>query len=450
MHYEKFADGSVKCIEDEIPFELPQGWEWTRLGVIFSHNTGKALNSKSQVGNPYTYITTSNLYWNRFELTDLKQMLFTDAELEKCTVKKGDLLVCEGGDIGRSAIWENDDEIRIQNHIHKMRPYIKLNIKFYYYVLYLYKHTERINGKGIGIQGLSSNQLHSLLFPLPPINEQNIIANKINGYFEYIDFLEKEKSNLSSAIQATKSKILDFAIRGKLVPQDPNDEPASVLLERIRAEKEELIKQGKIKRDKRESVIFKGEDNSYYLTTSDNKSYEEQFLFDLPLGWAWCSLNDIAKIDLGKTLDKAKNTGDYYQYLRSVNVRWGNSDLSDLNEMRFEENELERYRVQKYDLLICEGGDVGRSCVWTSNNTIYYQNALHRVRFYKECNPFFFMYYMMYYESKGIIKSLCKGVTIKHLTGNVLNTIPFALPPLPEQYRIFPAIESIFTKLDEI
>ena len=123
-------------------------------------------------------------------------MLFTDAELEKCTVKKGDLLVCEGGDIGRSAIWESDDEIRIQNHIHKMRPYIKLNIKFYYYVLYLYKHTERINGKGIGIQGLSSNQLHSLLFPLPPINEQNIIANKINGYFEYIDFLEKEKSNL--------------------------------------------------------------------------------------------------------------------------------------------------------------------------------------------------------------------------------------------------------------
>jgi type I restriction enzyme S subunit len=450
LHYEKFADGSVKCIEDEIPFELPQGWEWTRLGVIFSHNTGKALNSKSQVGNPYTYITTSNLYWNRFELTDLKQMLFTDAELEKCTVKKGDLLVCEGGDIGRSAIWENDDEIRIQNHIHKMRPYIKLNIKFYYYVLYLYKHTERINGKGIGIQGLSSNQLHSLLFPLPPINEQNIIANKINGYFEYIDFLEKEKSNLSSAIQATKSKILDFAIRGKLVPQDPNDEPASVLLERIRAEKEELIKQGKIKRDKRESVIFKGEDNSYYLTTSDNKSYEEQFLFDLPLGWAWCSLNDIAKIDLGKTLDKAKNTGDYYQYLRSVNVRWGNSDLSDLNEMRFEENELERYRVQKYDLLICEGGDVGRSCVWTSNNTIYYQNALHRVRFYKECNPFFFMYYMMYYESKGIIKSLCKGVTIKHLTGNVLNTIPFALPPLPEQYRIVTAIETIFTQLDEI
>lgn len=153
---------------------------------------------------------------------------------------------------------------------------------------------------------------------------------------------------------------------------------------------------------------------------------------------------------MGKTLDKAKNTGDYYQYLRSVNVRWGNSDLSDLNEMRFEENELERYRVQKYDLLICEGGDVGRSCVWTSNNTIYYQNALHRVRFYKECNPFFFMYYMMYYESKGIIKSLCKGVTIKHLTGNVLNTIPFALPPLPEQYRIVTAIETIFTQLDEI
>lgn len=102
------------------------------------------------------------------------------------------------------------------------------------------------------------------MFPFPPINEQNIVTNKINSYFEFIDYLEKEKSNLSTVIQSTKSKILDLAIRGKLVPQDPNDEPTSVLLERIRAEKEELIKQGKIKRDKKESVIFKGDDNLCY------------------------------------------------------------------------------------------------------------------------------------------------------------------------------------------
>lgn len=140
----------------------------------------------------------------------------------------------------------------------------------------------------------------------------------------------------------------------------------------------------------------------------------------------WCSLLNIAKMELGKTLDSAKNTGINYPYLRSVNVRWNDVDLSDLKEMRFEPEELERYTVRLNDLLICEGGDVGRSCVWTDDKEILYQNALHRVRFYGECNPFYFMYYMMYYESLGIIKALCKGVTIKHLTGNVLSLIPFA------------------------
>ena len=116
--------------------------------------------------------------------------------------------------------------------------------------------------------------------------------------------------------------------------------------------------------------------------------------------------------------------------------------------MRFEPEELERYTVRLNDLLICEGGDVGRSCVWTDDKEILYQNALHRVRFYGECNPFYFMYYMMYYESLGIIKALCKGVTIKHLTGNVLSLIPFALPPIKEQSRIVEKLNQIFTLID--
>ena len=261
LHYEKFPDGTVKCIEDEIPFELPEGWEWTRLGFAFSHNTGKALNKSKTEGTMLTYITTSNLYWNRFEIDKLKSMPFTDAEVEKCTVRKGDLLVCEGGDIGRAAIWNYDDEIRIQNHIHRVRAYIELNIEFYYHVFYLYKLTDMISGKGIGIQGLSSNQLHSIPIPLPPIQEQHRIIVKLNELLSFVDIIESDKTDLQTTIQLTKSKILDLAIRGKLVPQNPDDEPASVLLDRIRAEKEELIKQGKIKRDKKESVIYKGDEN---------------------------------------------------------------------------------------------------------------------------------------------------------------------------------------------
>lgn len=170
----------MKCIEDEIPFELPESWKWVRLGTIYEHNTGKALNSSNVDGVMLTYITTSNLYWDRFELDTLKEMPFTDTEIEKCTVRKGELLVCEGGDIGRSAIWNYDEEIRIQNHIHRLRSYIPLSNRFYYYVLYLWKIQERIGGQGIGLQGLSSKALHKILFPLPPLKEQQSIVEKLD------------------------------------------------------------------------------------------------------------------------------------------------------------------------------------------------------------------------------------------------------------------------------
>lgn len=275
LHYEQFQDGTINEYENELPFEIPSKWVWCNLGMLFSHNTGKALNASKTDGVSLTYITTSNVYWNSFELDNLKIMPFTDSEIEKCTVKKGDLLVCEGGDIGRAAIWQFENEIRIQNHLHKLRPYDRIYTKFYYYIMYLYKANGRINGNGIGLQGLSSNALHNIIVPVPPVEEQKRIVDSIDSVLSLIEQIESHKQNLSSQIDNIKSKILDLAIRGKLVPQDPNDEPASVLLERIRAEKEELIKQGKIKRNKKESVIFKGSDNSYY------EKYGEK----LPSGW---------------------------------------------------------------------------------------------------------------------------------------------------------------------
>ena len=181
-YYEQI-DKEVTCIDNDIPFNIPNKWTWIRLGHLFQHNTGKALNDSNQRGTPYEYITTSNLYWNQFVLDKLRQMPFTDEELDKCTVRKGDLLVCEGGDIGRSAIWNYDYHIRIQNHIHRLRAYIPVCTMFFYYTLYLYKHIRLIGGKGIGIQGLSSNALHKLLLPLPPIKEQQRIVEAINHLF---------------------------------------------------------------------------------------------------------------------------------------------------------------------------------------------------------------------------------------------------------------------------
>ena len=181
-YYEKVGS-KTKNITEEIPFDIPDSWEWARVDTLFQHNTGKALNSANTKGNYREYITTSNLYWNYFKLDSLKKMLFTDEEVDKCSLKNGDLLVCEGGDIGRAAIWNYDIPMCIQNHIHRLRAYSAVETKFYYCVLYLYKQSGIIGGKGIGIQGLSTKALGRIIFPVPPLADQKRIIEQINVIF---------------------------------------------------------------------------------------------------------------------------------------------------------------------------------------------------------------------------------------------------------------------------
>ena len=179
--------------EEDAPLQIPSNWSWAYIGDIFSHNAGKALNAKNQVGNKHKYITTSNVYWDHFELANLKEMYYTDDEVEKCSVKKGDLLVLEGGDIGRSAIWNLDVSYCIQNHLHCLRPYLasSTNVKYYYYLMMLYKQIGAVNGKGIAIQGLSANALHSIVVPVAPLAEQQRIVEKLDKLLPLCDSLEE-------------------------------------------------------------------------------------------------------------------------------------------------------------------------------------------------------------------------------------------------------------------
>ena len=435
MHYEKFADGSVKCIEDEIPFELPDGWAWTRLGTIAGIITGR-LDANAQVENgDYPFFTCG------------EEVLQTDTFAFDCDA----VLLGGNNAVGDFKMHRFSGKFNAYQRVYVITTYGSLETDYLYNHIQYYLPVLKKMSIGSQTRYLKLGMITELLISLPPMNVQRSLSSKINELLNFCNEIEANKSSLAELVINAKSKILDLAIRGQLVPQDPDDEPASVLLDRIRSEKEALVKAGKLKRDKKESIIFKGDDNSYYLRQGSHEELvDEQLIFELPQNWEWCSLLNLAEIDLGKTLDGAKNTGVNHPYLRSVNVRWNAVDLSDLKEMRFEPDEIERYSIRFNDLLICEGGDVGRSCVWTSNREIQYQNALHRVRFYDKCNPFFFMYYMMYYESRGVLKSLCKGVTIKHLTGNVLSLIPFALPPLEEQNRIVQKLNSIFILLDSM
>ena len=184
-YYENISNNLVD-ITDDIPFEIPNNWVWTRIGYLFAHNNGKQLNKGNTAGTLMEYITTSNLYWDGFRLDHLKMMPFEESEIERCQAIKGDLLVCEGGDVGRSCIWDYDFPIMLQNHIHKLRPYIDVCTKFFYYIFYFYNVTGVIGGKGIGIQGFSAKALHNTLVPLPPLQEQQRIVAQIEKLFEQL------------------------------------------------------------------------------------------------------------------------------------------------------------------------------------------------------------------------------------------------------------------------
>ena len=439
LHYEKFQDGSKKCIDFETDYEIPDNWLWCNLGLLFNHNTGKALNSSNSTGKALTYITTSNVYWNRFELNNLKSMPFADSELEKCTVKKGDLLVCEGGDIGRAAIWNFDDEIRIQNHLHRLRVYDNVETIFYYYVLYLYKLKGKINGKGIGLQGLSSSALHSIIVPVPPIAEQKKIVMSIEKMISIIDIIESDNDILTSCINNAKSKILDLAIRGKLVPQDPNDEPASVLLERIQAEKEELIKQGKIKRDKKESIIFKGDDNSYYG-------------IHLPDGWSWASLREISLSISDGSHNPPPDNGSGIPLLSAANINDNSILMNEISRWITNEEwkiENQRTNIEVGDVLLTIVGSIGRSAVVQNNNHFALQRSVAVIKPYL-INPLYLMHIVQSPQIQKWLNDNSKGTAQKGIYLNALSLMTIPIPPLAEQVRIVEQISSVYNQLNKI
>ena len=202
--------------ETEKAFEIPNSWKWVRLGEIFEHKTGKTLNSSNNKGTiKKKYITTSNLYWDYFDFAKMKDMNFTENEIEKYLVKKGDLLVCEGGDVGRSAIWNYDYSVCYQNHIHRLRSFSSVNMKFYYFILYLYKISGYINSqsKGMGIQSLSANRLGSFVIPLPPLSEQKEIVKIVDTSLSKITELEKEISIREEYINKLEKSILKNAFK---------------------------------------------------------------------------------------------------------------------------------------------------------------------------------------------------------------------------------------------
>ena len=278
---------------------------------------------------------------------------------------------------------------------------------------------------------LRFSDLKKIDFPDITLEQQNKLLIKIKKLDELLCELYKNLSD--DKIEILRQSILQQAVEGKLCEQDPNDEPAIVLLEKIKVEKERLITEEKIKKQKPLPPIS-----------------EEEKTFVLPKGWEWCRVGALCESSLGKMLDKKKNKGQLRPYLRNLNVQWFKFNLSDVLEMRFTDEEKERYRVKYGDVVICEGGYPGMGAIWENTENIYFQKALHRNRFFFEGMNYYFLYYLYSIFYNGKLKKYYTGMGIQHLTGKSLANIPIPVPPLAELKRIVKKVEILFQLLDKL
>ena len=452
LHYEKFADGSVKCIEDEIPFELPDGWAWSRLGAV-----AEAIGDGDHQPPPQTsfgvpFLVISNVSGGRlsFENTRFVSKEYFSQLPETRKPRNGDLLFTVTGSYGIPVLIDSDDKFCFQRHIAIVRPCTISNR--YLYVILGSSYVKSIcdaKATGTAQKTVGLATLRELLIPVAPYKEQMQIYAQTQDALSIVDSVSSDKEDLLNIIESAKAKILDLAIRGQLVPQDPTDEPASVLLERIRAEKEELIKQGKIKRDKKESVIFRGEDNSYYLRTGELvESLEDWDFEELPDSWSVCCLGELCdygnctNIDTADIADSAwildledieKDSGVVLQKVRQGERNAGST------KHRFHKGQVLYSKLRPYLNKVVLADEDG-----------YCTSEILPLEFERNILPQYARYFLMSPAFLRYANKCSYGVKMPRLGTADGKKAIISVPPVKEQKRIIMAIELAFAQLASI
>lgn len=471
---------STETDEAEKPFSIPSNWQWSKLSIISIINPRN--NVEDDLAASFVPMT---LIDSRFDgRHEQEQRPWKE-------IKQGFTHFAEG-DIGVAKItpcFENSKACVFKDlankigagttELHIVRPINNtLNPRYVLACLkspsFLLVGETKMTGTA-GQKRLPKDFLESHPFALPPLDEQHRIVAKVDELMTFCDQLEQTQSDniaahaqLVEALLATltnssdhnelqnnwqriavhfdtlfttehsidqlKQTILQLAVMGKLVPQNPNDEPASILLKKIAAEKARLIKEGKIKKEKPLPEIT-----------------EEEKQFELPSGWEWVRFSSVARSRLGKMLDKAKNSGEMKPYLRNTNVQWGVIELDDIKEMKLEESELSEFKLEYGDLLICEGGYPGRCAIWEHKTIdMYFQKALHRARAFSGVTSEYLQLCLFNDLNTGGLDKYISGATIQHFTGEKLDRYVIPLAPSEEQHRIVAKLDEIMSLCDTL
>ncbi len=375
-------------------------------------------------------------------------------KLSKYQLNKGDLLICEGGDVGRSAVWDRDEEMYYQNALHRVR-YGNIEPRFFQLLMESYKGAKILDNysKGMTIKHLVQNSLNSIYFPLPPLAEQRRIVEKIKQLTPYLKkygSVETILSNLNLAFpDDLKKSILQYAVQGKLVPQDPADEPASVLLERIRTEKEQLVKEGKIKRDKHESVIFR-RDNSYYEKVDGiERCIDDELPFEIPESWEWARIKSCMDVRDG-THDTPKYVEHGIPLITSKNLSNGYLDFSTAKFISIEDHLSikQRSKVDDGDILFAMIGSIGNPVLYRGSQEFSIKN----MALFKKISDEIIMDYVYIFlrYAQTYMKKDATGGVQAFVSLNYLRNYLIPVPPQNEQIRICNAIIKLCKKIDYI
>jgi type I restriction enzyme S subunit len=448
LPYEKVGKNEPVCIADEVPFDIPDSWEWVRLGTIGETNIGLTYRPSDITQKGIAVLRSNNI---QNGMINYDNLILVDCEIpERAYTRKGDILICARNGsralVGKSAI-VNTDGMAFGAFMAIFRsicnPYIHLFINSYLF-------RKQLDGaKTTTINQVTQTMLKKQLCPLPPIEEQKRIVEKYHQLQPYIEKYEKAETQLTELNttfpEHLKKSILQQAVQGKLVPQDPNDEPASILLERIRTEKQKLIKEGKIKKDKHESFIFKRDNSHYERQGNIERCIDDEIPFDIPNSWEWVRLKELAikEIKRGKSPKYADN-GSVYVFAQKCNVKLGGIDMSlaKLLDMKI----LEKYPVEEYmldeDIIINSTGNgtLGRIGMFHDtdriNDFIIVPDS--HVTIIRACNRLeknYLFYTLKYYQP--YLEKLGEGSTNQtELRPSTIAELFIPIPPIEEQKRI--------------
>lgn len=488
---EKFQDVSGRKkysepspdITDNHKYDLPSTWRWVRFGDIAQHNSGKTLDKGRNSGVARDYITTSNLYWGKFELDNVRQMLIEESALERCTAIKNDLLICEGGEAGRAAVWDQDRSICFQNHVHRARFYGRIQ------PYYIQKYFEKLNysgeiskyRKGVGISNMSSKTLASIAIPLPPLAEQNRIVAKVDELLELCERLEIQQADAGgahtrlvqalldsltmdsnatefsgswqrlvehfdtiftteSSIEALKLTLQQLAVMGKLVHQDSDDELASTLLKKIEIKKQLLVSEGKLKKQKILAPIS-----------------EEEKSFNLPSSWTWARIGDLALSTEYGLSEKTADMSDGVPVLKMGDIQNGRVILGRQMKVSKVTEGLPQLYLVADDLLYNRTNSaelVGKTGIFAGEDNQYtFASYLIRIRCLKE---FLLPSYLNLSMNSPLFRKTQINPHLKqqcgqaNVNGTIMKNMVVSLPPVAEQHRIIAKLEQLMTLCDQL